>query len=154
MCAHSYLFKNVLENEVVFKICPFAKKAYQTPQKYSFFCTTGRCRYIYIYTSTTKGVPLCFLNLLSLRGPTTGPLIPKVMPTVNNICAGHNYIIFRYCSTLFNNLIKQPHSINHQFTPGCAAAASTGPAQDFGKRLIRCQRESLEMQLLKTHIGA
>ena len=36
------------------------------------------------------GVPLCFLKLTSLRGPTVGPLIPKVMPTVKNICAGHN----------------------------------------------------------------
>ena len=28
---HSYLLKNVLQNEVVFRICPFTKKVYQTP---------------------------------------------------------------------------------------------------------------------------
>ena len=40
------------------------------------------CGYIHIqlhiYTSTAKGAPLCFWKLISLRGPTTGTLIPKV----------------------------------------------------------------------------
>ena len=48
--------------------------------------------YIYIYTSTAKGAPLCFWKLISLRGPTTGTLIPKVIPTVKNICAGYSKI--------------------------------------------------------------
>ena len=47
---------------------------------------------IYIYTSTAKGAPLCFWKLISLRGPTTGTLIPKVIPTVKNICAGYSKI--------------------------------------------------------------
>ena len=44
MCPHSYLLKSVLENAVVFRICPFTKKGYQTPRKYTFICPTGRRR--------------------------------------------------------------------------------------------------------------